>query len=336
LSLKRGKNDRHRAYTLSIKEAGGDELAVISVMNYKGGVGKTTLSANIAAEMAFRGKKVLLLDLDAQTNLTLSFVSVEEWQHYDRQERTIKHWYDQYLDYHMDASLRELIITPSRVNVQLRLFESEGRIDMICSHLELINVDMELSSGLGGQTERMMRSNYLKVLSRLRNKLVELKDEYDVILIDCPPNFNLVTQNAIVASDSYIVPAKADYLSTLGISTLVRHINELTKKYNHYSFDQDGLEHQMISPHLLGVIFTMISYYKQQPISVQREYIAQVNREEKYRPFRQCLRENQSLFAGAPEYGIPVVLKKGSGQQEQVREELAGLVNEIMKRANIG
>ncbi|MCL7746831.1 ParA family protein [Halalkalibacter alkaliphilus] len=307
-------------------------MTVISVMNYKGGVGKTTLSANLAAELAFRGKKVLLIDLDPQTNLTLSFLSFDEWRNYDRKGRTIKHWYDQFLDQDIDSALTELIVTPSRVNLQLQAYDSVGRLDLICSHLELINVDMELSSRLGGNTDRTIRSNYLRVMSRLKTKLDENKGEYDAVIIDCPPNFNLVTQNAMVASDFYIVPAKADYLSTLGIDTLSKHVAELTKKYNLYTSEIDHSEWRDIDPKMLGIVFTMVSYYGQKPIAVQQEYITQVKRE--YHCLTHFLREGQTLFAGAPEFGIPVVLKQGSSHQN-IRTELVELVSEMMNLAAI-
>ncbi|MGP4106738.1 ParA family protein [Virgibacillus sp. L01] len=303
-------------------------MGVISVMNYKGGVGKTTLSANIAADLANRGKKVLLIDMDPQANLTLSFMNIEEWQSLDRQGRTIKHWYDDFLDKDGEASLGDLIITPNRVNGRLK--KIGGRIDMICSHLELIHIDMELSSLLGGNTERTIRSNYLKVLSRLQTKLDEIKDEYDIVIIDCPPNFNLVTQNALAASDAYIVPAKADYLSTLGIDTLMRHVNALTEKYNQYSEEADSTVSKKISPRVLGVVFTMVAFNKGRPIAVQREYINQVQKS--HSCFRNVLREGKTQFATAPETGIPVMLTKGNSLPQQVvRDEIRQITSELFE-----
>ncbi|MRH41651.1 AAA family ATPase [Aquibacillus halophilus] len=299
------------------------------MMNYKGGVGKTTLSANIAADIADRGNKVLLIDLDPQANLTLSFVSIEDWKNLDRQERTIKHWYDQYLDYEHNTSLRELAITPSRVNAKIKQNGNGGRLDMICSHLELVEVDMELSSKLGGHTDRAIRKNYFNVLSRLRFKLDEIKGEYDVVLIDCPPNFNLITQNAIVASDCYIVPAKTDYLSTLGINTLLKHVDTLTKKYNQHLNVKQHRDIPPISPQILGIVFTMVSYHGGVPISAQREYISQIERSG-LPYFNNSLRENKTLFASAPEAGIPVVMNHGNTQQEQIRRETQALVDEVL------
>jgi chromosome partitioning protein len=304
-------------------------MKVVSVMNYKGGVGKTTLSANMAAELANRGKEVLLIDLDPQANLTLSFVSIEEWKGLDNQKRTIKHWYDQYLDFNIDTSLKNLIISPAMVNERIVKNKGGGKLDMICSHLELVEVDMELSTKLGGRTARSIRNNYLQVLSRLRFKLNEIKQNYDILLIDCPPNFNLITQNAIVASDAYIIPAKTDYLSTLGIDTLLKHVTSLTDKYNRYLNKLDPQHIPLISPKGLGIIFTMVSYHSGIPISAQREYISQIKRRG-LPVFNYFLRENKSLFASAPESGVPVVLSKGNTQQKQIKGEIQSLVDEFL------
>lgn len=310
-------------------------MKVISIMNYKGGVGKTTLSANIAAELAFNGKNVLVIDLDPQTNLTLSYIDLSEWQNLDSQGRTIKHWYDDFLDNDNDSSLRNLIITPEAINAELFSYNAPGKVDMICSHLELINVDMELATRLGGNSDRTIRSNFLRVFSRLKQRIDDLKDDYDVILIDCPPNFNIVTQNAIIASDYYLVPAKPDYLSTLGIHQLLRHIDDLTAKYNKYVGEAVRAEWTNISPDILGVIFTMVSFYGGEPISAQREYIAQVRRTG-INTFENYMRENKTLFAGAPEYGVPVALRSDlSGTYLTVRTELEDIVEELIASSGI-
>lgn len=293
-------------------------------MNYKGGVGKTTVTANVAAEMANQGKRVLLIDLDPQANLTLSFVSFLEWRNLDQQKRTIKDWYDEFLDHNYNSPLKKLIISPNKINDKLQSkLGAEGRVDLICSHLDLINVDMELSSRLGGLTDREIRGNYLRVMSLLRQNLAELRNEYDFILIDCPPNFNVVTQNAMVASDYFIIPAKADYLSTLGINTLIRHVQRLEDKYNQH-VDEEILE--TISPQLLGIAFTMIALHSGEPISVQRTYI----REMKEHPvFESFLRENKSAYGEAPGTGVPVVLKPG---HPDLVSEIRSLVAEMEDR----
>jgi chromosome partitioning protein len=309
-------------------------MEVISFINYKGGVGKTTLTSNIAAELAYRGSRVLLVDLDPQSNLTFSFINVDEWADLDYNGRTIKHWYDEFLNGDRDVSLRNLIISPNNVNNKLRGMNSRGRVDLISSHLELINLDMELATQYGGNTERTFRSSFLRLFTRLKRGLQEIAEDYDIVLIDCPPNFNIVTQNAIIASDLYIVPAKADFLSTLGIDTLVRHIESLTIRYNNY-VREDGGNFDSINPELAGIIFNMINVYGGEPIQNQERYIGQVRRAY-HNVFENYVRNNNTLFAPSPEAGVPVVLKTDvDGVYLTIREEIEELVSEFISMTRI-
>ncbi len=304
-------------------------MDIISFINYKGGVGKTTVTANVAAELAYRGYKVLVVDLDPQANLTFSFINIDEWRDLDRESRTIKHWYDEFLNDNRDVSLNNLIISPDKINNHLNAMDSVGRLDLISSHLELINLDLELATQYGGNSQRTIRSSFLRLFTRLKRGLEGIKEKYDLVLIDCPPNFNIVTQNAIIASNLFIVPAKADFLSTLGIDQLVRHIDGLTTRYNNYVNDGPG-EWKEINPRLSGVIFTMINIYNGSPIQTQAGYISQVKRAG-YPVFDSYIRNNSTLFAHSPEDGVPVVLDtEVSGLYLDIRGEIEELVNEFI------
>lgn len=310
-------------------------MDIISFINYKGGVGKTTLTANVAAELAFRGKRVLVVDLDPQTNLTLSFIDVNKWRELDEQGKTIKHWYDEFLDADLDESLKELIVVPYKVNSKIQSMGASGCVHIISSHLELINLDMELATRYGGNSERTIRSSFLRLFSRLKKGLEEVREDYDLVLIDCPPNFNIVTQNAIIASDMYVVPAKADFLSTLGIDQLVRHIDSLTEKYNTYVEQDDSKRWSTIDPTLSGVVFTMINIYNRMPIQAQNAYIHQVSRAG-YPVFDNFIRNNNTLFASSPEYGVPVVLKEEiEGVYVEIRTEIENVVDELISKTGI-
>ena len=161
---------------------------------------------------------------------------------------------------------------------------------------------------------------------------------YDVVLIDCPPNFNIVTKTAIVASDHVLVPAKPDYLSTLGIDYLIRSLSRLLEDYNEYASAIPGSDD--VAPRIMGVVFTMIQVYGRLPIAAQRQYVNQVKvlKDEQDNPipvFDAYIRENKSLF-GTPGYGVPVVLtSQNPGTYRNVVKELEEFVSEFQRRLDV-
>lgn len=295
-------------------------MKVVSVINYKGGVGKTTITANLASEMVRKNKRVLVIDLDPQTNLTFSYIKVEKWRSEYEKNRTIKYWFDSIIDGTRPIpTFKDLIV-------------KNNGIDLICSHLGLIDVDIELAAGLSAGTERQHKNNFIKTFSYIKNELITLKDEYDIVLFDCPPNFSIVTKNALIASDYYVVPAKMDYLSTLGINQLKNHVDSLVEQYNYYIAE----DNKKTNPVFLGVIATMVSVRNNTPISAQQTYVQQLKRNG-ITLFDSMIRENKTIYADAPEYGIPVVCQSVSSGStyEQVVLELKNLTNEFIRKVGI-
>lgn len=300
-------------------------------MNYKGGVGKTTLTSNISAELAYRGHKVLMIDLDPQSSLTFSFVTPDDWKSHLSESKTVKNWFT--FEENKAESFKDLIIAPKRANEEIKK-NSDGLLNMIASHLDLINIDLELAAELKGSTMKQQRNSYLKVHNSLRSGIESLSNIYDYIVIDCPPNFNIVTKNAIVASDYVIVPAKPDYLSTLGITYLQRNLKELIREYNYFSngTSNDSSGQESINPIIAGVVFTMVQLYDSVPISIQRQYIQEVKHSD-VPVFKAYMRENKSIFAEAPQYLIPVVLEK-HGTRRDIVGELEQIVEELIVKTN--
>ncbi len=308
-------------------------MHVVSVINYKGGVGKTTLTANLGAELAARGHRVLLIDLDPQTSLTFSFVRPDEWLSDLANAKTIKEWFTSF-GKNQPLQLSGLAFQPARASTAIRSYKASGELHLVASHLGLINVDLELATELGGASLRQSKLNYLRVHGRLAQGLAEAAiAEFDVVLIDCPPNFNVVTKTAIVASDYVLIPAKADYLSTLGIDYLQRNIAELVHDYNEYAQLDDTGESGGINPQLLGVVFTMVQYYGGKPIAALRPYISQTA-QLGVPIFDGYMRENKTFFADAPQEGIPVVLSAAGGAQ-QIVTEMESLTTEFATRLGI-
>ena len=309
-------------------------MKVISLINYKGGVGKTTLTANIGAQLAFMGKRVLLIDLDPQASLTFSFLSQDEWGEKYAQHRTIKNWYDAFIDREIEASIDNLIVIPQKAQSKI----SKGTLSLICSHLDLINIDLELATRLVGGTERDIRNNFLRVYPRLRVGLESIKDRFDIVLIDCPPNFNIVTKTAIVASDGIVVPTKADYLSTIGFEGLHRNVEKLRTDFNKY-VDDSNSDVTKMNPQWLGIIFTMVNLRLGEPIKSQKGFVSSIIQSsiEKLSHdivFDEVTRENKTLHADAPLDGVPVVLENVPNQTTYiaVKKELVDVTTALLKR----
>nr|VFK78720.1 MAG: chromosome partitioning protein [Candidatus Kentron sp. SD] len=308
-------------------------MHIVSVINYKGGVGKTTMTANLAAELAWRGRSVLLIDLDPQASLTFSFIQPDEWKKEFAEARTIRRWFDATSE-SADFDLASLIFQPPAVNSEVS--PKGGRIDLIPSHLGLIDVDLELATELGGATLKQGKKNYLRVHRRLAKGLDMIDPEkYDLVLIDCPPNFNIVTKTAIVASSHVLIPAKPDYLSTLGIDHLIRALDGLVNDFNEYAeWDSSHVE-EPISPERLGVVFTMVQEYGSRPISTIRPFITRTKRLG-VPVFKAYIKENKTMFGDAPQYGVPVVLLTGSSAtHESVIQGIERFVTEFEKKLGL-
>lgn len=312
----------------------GNPVKIISVINYKGGVGKTTITANLGALLAYRGYRVLLIDLDPQASLTFSFFRPEVWDRELAEERTIRRWFDEFIAGQGDTELSDLIVTPPDANTYLE--HSGGRLDLIASHLGLINVDLELAPHLVGMNPARSRSRYLEVHGLLATSLTAASfPPYDIVLIDCPPNFNIVTKTAIVASSHLLVPSRADDLSTLGIQFLVRSVDDLAANYNDYAQmpPASGQSTAEIRPTVLGVVFTMVQMYGGKPTSTNQEFITRTIEVLKVPTFSAVLRFNQRLHTDASVNGVPLAIARNA--QREITQELNRLANEFIARLNM-
>ncbi|MBL9173472.1 MAG: ParA family protein [Verrucomicrobiales bacterium] len=200
---------------------------VVSLLNMKGGVGKTTCAVNLATYLARdHGKRVLLVDFDSQTNASLSLMPETAWEKWADKHGTMADVLEARGKKRQGepAALADCIIH----NV---LPEVPG-LDLIPSHLALTFIDLDLAARPGRE----------RIVSR---KLAKVIGNYDVILCDCPPNLMTATQNALYASDAYLIPMQPDYLSTLGLNLLQDRLTYLKRE----------LEFKITC---LGVVFTRV------------------------------------------------------------------------------
>lgn len=232
---------------------------IIATANMKGGVGKTTLTVNIATCLAKNyGKKVLVLDLDSQISATLSLMSPVEFAKRRKQRKTLRYLLDQIINPEPEAKFTiHDIIQPQVCNLPgLNLLP--GDIDL---YDEFVVSEMlhNQSVALGEQDFETIWNRFERVL--IRDILKPVRDEYDFILLDCAPGYNLMTRSALASSDFYILPARPEPLSVVGIQLLERRISQLKDSHK---------QEAKIDIKILGIVFSMSSanilnskYYKQ-------------------------------------------------------------------------
>ena len=203
---------------------------VLAFINYKGGVAKTTSAYHIGCWLAgLKEKRVLLIDIDPQTNLTFLCASVEDWQKRKRNPGTILHMYKKYVDGKPIDAKRYIWREP----IRLRDGRRHPRVDLIPCDIDLIGEDVATGSIVGsypGMAKLKEQAvNVLRDRQFLRRVIGEVGSDYDYVIIDCPPNLYLMTQNALLASDYYIVTAIPDHLSTIGLHTLHGKVRDMDR-----------------------------------------------------------------------------------------------------------
>lgn len=169
---------------------------IISVTNQKGGVGKTTTSINLSAALVKEGKRVLLIDMDPQGNASVGLGIDPQEAH---------------------ATVYELLL--ETVDVKDCITPSTSGVDLITANGELAGAQVELLNEIGREL-------------KLNKALSQISDDYDFIFIDCPPALNVLTVNALVASNSVLIPMQCEYFALEGLSALVSTVRKIKESLN--------------------------------------------------------------------------------------------------------
>ena len=191
---------------------------VISYINLKGGVAKTTTTVGTSTVLAGKyGKKVLVIDLDPQTNCTTMLIGEEKWKELDEEGHTLATLFE---DVFREEKYFDLEHTLQKNVSNIR--DVVG-LDLIPSSLRMIDIQDKIASAPSGKFFSNVPTEIIK------RALKPIINNYDYVLIDCPPNMGLITLNGLRISNSYIIPAIPDVLSTYGIPQIVSRVNEFSQ-----------------------------------------------------------------------------------------------------------
>lgn len=250
---------------------------IIAISNQKGGVGKTTTSVNLAAGLSYFGKKVLLVDFDPQGNATTGLGVVKT-----KGLITINDILFKDIDVH--SGILRLERPPLHI--------IPASIDLAGANIELVNY-------------KMGREKFLK------NRLDEIKGEYDYIFIDCPPSLGLLNTNALTASDSVLIPIQCEFYALEGLTQLLSTIRLVQKLFNK-------------NIKIEGVVLTMYDERTNLSLEVQQE----VRKSFKDKVFNTTIKRNVKL-AEAPGFGQSIFEYYPNSTAS---EGYASLAKELMKR----
>lgn len=177
-------------------------MQTIAIVNQKGGVGKSSTAVNLGAGLASQGKRVLLVDLDSQANLT----QMLGWQQPDDLSPTIA------------TQLEKVVADKTIIQGEGILHHKEG-IDLMPANIELSGLEVSLVNTMSRETV-------------LRTYLNDIKRSYDYLLVDCSPSLGMLTLNALTAADKVIIPVQAHYLPVKGLEQLLKTVSKVQRQLN--------------------------------------------------------------------------------------------------------
>ena len=298
------------------------QAKVLSVINYKGGVGKTTLTLQLGLGLnQLKGARVLLVDLDPQCSLSVSTVEEHFWIDWIEKKGSIRSVVQTF--YQEDpARIEPDWIIEKALN---RTWENmpgelEG-LDLLPSHLDLPDYEMKLVAKKPKWARTMEEFNTERYLL-LQKALEPLKSQYDYILFDCPPNIYLISRNAIVASDYYLVPTIPDFISCYGIPFILEHIKNMQEDVR-----ERGAH---CNAQLLGIVRNRVRFFGGHMAHEHQEQSDKLQERYGDALMEQCINDRMGVaeLLGSRKN----IFKDETKKNEEVRREFTELVEAVLKR----
>ena len=251
-------------------------MKILAICNQKGGVGKTTTSINLAASLAHLKNKVLLIDTDPQANAT-SGVGIDKAS--------------------ISQSIYNILVDEVDINDVIVKTAYEN-LDIVPSSIALAGAEVELVSAISRE-------------QRMKNAISEIKEDYDYVVIDCPPSLGLITLNSLTAADGVIIPVQTEYYALEGLSQLMNTFN-IVRKHLNSKLD------------IFGVLLTMTD----SRTNISNQVAEQVRDHFKEKAFDTVIARTVRL-SEAPSFGEPIIeyAKNSNGAKQYV-----SLAKEVIER----
>lgn len=314
---------------------------VISVINWKGGVGKTTMVHHLGTgfthlsdeeRMKYLGTtevpRILLVDNDAQCSLSVSCLGETEYEDLiiGKKMGTIADLYIPFLENeNADIDVNSYIM---KWAVHCGGGGGYPQVELLPSHQELIFTDMDIAVySPAGYKANMKLDPRVYKFQVLENMLRQVRDNYDYIFIDCPPNLNFITQNALYLSDYYLVPTKLDFLSVYGLSYIISKVKELNDMFVGQVSGYKPVE-------LIGIVANLVKEYNKEPKGSQSNMLDRLYNSFGDMVFQNYVTEGDGIsYASQLAYPVYAIPTTGTTARKQGDAMLA-VLSEMLERIN--
>nr|WP_263281305.1 AAA family ATPase [Clostridium botulinum] len=311
----------------------------MSIINWKGGVGKTTLTHHLATgiqhmklekvEKLFKVKgfpRILLIDADAQCDLSRLCLGEDIFEEkiMGQKDGTLNKLIAKVLV----SEQPDLYVDKHIIKRSVRIDEKNtyNNIDIISSHPNLIFTDMDIAEYSRDKLKRSSLVNdEMYKFQIIDNILWAIKDNYDLVFIDCPPNLYYITQNALYASDYYLIPTIPDRLSCYGVPSIYKKVNELNEvfKRNYHSY---------VDTKLCGVVVNKVTEYSKEPKKTQARALTTLKESFDDKVFKYYLNDGDGIpMAYEHGYSAFELKNKGSSVKKQ-RKQIINIIEEFASK----
>jgi chromosome partitioning protein len=309
----------------------------VSIINFKGGVGKTTLSLHLAAYLA-REQRVLLIDVDHQSSLSIVILGSELWEKYVKQQNTVNRIFESFCNRKIAMPGAEIIVKNAIGARNKRHERFYPQLDFVSAQFELDDTEIDLASTTYGNANLSDWEKRTLLAGWLDG--IDAQKHYDYVIFDCPPATKIVSQNALAASDSYVIPVIPDDLSSRGVTHFRNLVhNKIDGKLDYLRTsarlsDSDVPQNFVPTTKLAGIVALLVKHAGRAAsgyTNIHTEQIAALRRQWKD-DMIQTVGKNKIGVPEAVNMGLPVWNVQATNVTHDVEKMMTSICAELKAR----